>query len=120
MSLKVVIRVIHQGQGRKIRIDTLSSWNELLQKISSKLNNQTIETIQDSDGDIVDDLEVLSHGDIITVTTVTPSTVAMIHNENNHSAGETKATDDAATATTATTASTATTATTATIITIDI
>ena len=44
MSLKVVIRVIHQGQGRKIRIDTLSSWNELLQKISSKLNNQTIET----------------------------------------------------------------------------
>ena len=84
MSLKVVIRVIHQGQGRKIRIDTLSSWNELLQKISSKLNNQTIETIQDSDGDIVDDLEVLSHGDIITVTTVTPSTVAMIHNENNH------------------------------------
>jgi hypothetical protein len=73
MSLKV-IRVIHQGQGRKIRIDTLSSWNELLQKISSKLNNRTIETIKDSDGDIVDDLEVLSHGDIITVTTVTPST----------------------------------------------
>ena len=80
MSLKVVIRVIHQGQGRKIRIDTLYSWNELLQKISSKLNNQTIETIQDSDGDIVDDLEVLSDGDVITVTTVTPSTVAMIHN----------------------------------------
>jgi len=66
-STKTIVKVIHQGQGRKLRTDTLSTWDDLITKISTKLDNQTILSIKDDDGDILDDLDLLSHGDTLHV-----------------------------------------------------
>jgi len=93
-STKTIVKVIHQGQGRKLRTDNLSTWDDLITKISTKLDNQTILSIKDDDGDILDDLNLLSHGDTLHVETTTATTTTAT------------ATTATATTTTATTPST--------------
>ena len=78
---KIIIRATLNGVGRKIRVDTLKNFQELVAKLTTKFNTE-IKEIKDSDGDIIDEIDLLSHGDELVIiaappiatTTTAPST----------------------------------------------
>ena len=78
---KIIIRATLNGVGRKIRVDTLKNFQELVAKLTTKFNTE-IKEIKDSDGDIIDEIDLLSQGDEIVIiaappiatTTAAPST----------------------------------------------
>ena len=68
MSNKIIVKVVHLGQGRKIRIDTLTTWQDFIDKMRTKIDDDILQ-VKDLDGDIIDDLDVLSHGDTLYIIT---------------------------------------------------